>query len=128
MGSLCKLTGRIAITWYTDAAAAGVAASPGISMPPLVLCGSIGAAKVEGFDPVRAIGCDNRYITHGVINPPPTAAGNWGVVRGADERQSDGGGELMRGWRSAGVCPGRSMRSRLVSDFGRVCQCDLLQR
>lgn len=69
---------------------------------------------MEGSDPILAIGCDNRYITHGVINPPPTAAGVVdGVVRGADERQSDGG-ELMRGWRSAGVCPGGSMRSRLV--------------
>lgn len=79
VGSLCKLTGRIAIAWYADAAAAGVAASPGISMPPLVLYGSIGTAKVEGFDPVRVIGCDNRYITYGVINPPPTAAGADGV-------------------------------------------------
>lgn len=97
------MTGRIAIAWYADAAAAGVAASPGISIPPLVLCGSIGAVKVEGFDPILAIGCDNRYITYSVINPPPTAAGVVdGVVRGADERQSDGG-ELMRGWRSAGV-------------------------
>lgn len=75
VGLLCKLTGRIAITWYADAAAAGVAASPGISVPPLVLYGSIGTTKVDGFDPVRAIGCDNRYITHSVINPPPTAAG-----------------------------------------------------
>lgn len=75
VGSLCKLTGRIAIAWYADAAAVGVAASPGIPMPPLVLCGSIGAAKVEGFDPILTIGCDNRYITHSVINPPPTAAG-----------------------------------------------------
>lgn len=59
--------------------------------------------KSGGFDPIWAIGCDNRYITHSVINPPPTAAGVVdGVVRGADERQSDGG-ELMRGWRSAGV-------------------------
>lgn len=84
VGSLCKLTGRIAIAWYADAAAS-VAASPEISIPPLVLCGSIGAAKVEGFDPILAIRCDNRYITHGVINPPPTAAGVVdGVVRGAN--------------------------------------------
>ena len=83
VGSLCKLTGWIAITWCFNAAAAGVAASPVISIPPLVLCGSIGAAKVEGSDPILAIGCDNRYITHGVINPPPTAAGVVdGVVRG----------------------------------------------
>ena len=75
MGSLCKLTGWIAIAWYADAAAAGVAASLGISMLPLVLYGSIGTAKVEGFDPILAIWCDNRYITHSVINPPPTAAG-----------------------------------------------------
>lgn len=54
-------------------------------MPPFILCRSIGAAKVEGFDPILAIGCDNRYITHGVINPPPTAAGVVdGVVRGAN--------------------------------------------
>lgn len=101
VGSLCKLTGRIAIAWYADAAAAGVAASPGISMLPFILWRSTLAAKVEGFDPVRAIGCNNRYITHSVINPPPTAAGVVdGVVRGADERrspgsqqrQSDGGG------------------------------------
>ena len=75
MGSLCKLTGWIAIAWYADAAAAGVAASPGISVPPFILCGSIGTAKVEGFDPILAIWCGNRYITYGVINPPPTAAG-----------------------------------------------------
>lgn len=62
-----------------------MAASPEISTPPLVLCGSIGTAKVEGFDPILAIGYDNRYITHGVINPPPTAAGVVdGVVRGAN--------------------------------------------
>lgn len=102
VGSLCKLTGRIAIAWYADAAAVGVAASPGIPMPPLVLCGSIGAAKVEGFDPVWTIDCDNRYITHSVINPPPTAAGVVdGVVQGAnsdrvtaagaDERMEIGG-------------------------------------
>ena len=73
-------------------------------MLPLVLCGSIGTTKVDGFDPILAIGCDNRYITYGVINPPPTAAGVVdGVARG-----------LMRGWRSAGVCLGGSMRSRLV--------------
>lgn len=30
---------------------------------------------MEGFDPILAIGCDNRYITYDVINPPPTAAG-----------------------------------------------------
>ena len=92
MGSLCKLTGQIAIAWYADAAAVGVAASPGISVPPLVLYGSIGTTKVDGFDPVRAIGCDNRYITHSVINPPPTAAGVVdGVVRVADERMEIGG-------------------------------------
>ena len=92
VGSLCKLTGRIAITWYFNAATAGVAASPVISMLPLVLCRSIGAAKVEGFDPILAIGCDNRYITYGVINPLPTAAGVVdGVVRGADERMEIGG-------------------------------------
>ena len=68
-----------------------MAASLGISIPPLVLCGSIGAAKVEGFDPILAIGCNNRYITYSVINPPPTAAGVVdGVVRGADERRSPG--------------------------------------
>lgn len=54
-------------------------------MPPLVLYGSIGTAKVEGFDPILAIGCDNRYITYGVINPPPTAAGGAdGVEPGTD--------------------------------------------
>ena len=83
VGSLCKLTGWIAITWYADVAAASVAASPVILMPPLVLCGSIGAVKVEGFDPILVIGCDNRYITYSVINPPPTAAG-------ADERMEIG--------------------------------------
>lgn len=47
---------------------------------------------MEGSDPILAIGCDNRYITHGVINPPPTAAGVVdGVVRGADERMEIGG-------------------------------------
>lgn len=91
VGSLCKLTGRIAITWYADTAAEGVAASPGIPTPPFILCKSIGAAKVEGLDPILAIWCDNRYITHSVINPPPTAAGVVdGVVRGADERRSPG--------------------------------------
>lgn len=84
MGSLCKLTGLIANAWWIDAAAAGVVASPAISMLPLVLYGSIGTAKVEGFDPILAIWCDNRYITHSVINPPPTAAG-------ADERMEIGG-------------------------------------
>ena len=83
VGSLYKLTGRIAIAWYADTAVVGIAASPGISIPPLVLCGSIGAAKV-GSDPILAIWFDNRYITHGVINPPPTAAGVVdGVVRGS---------------------------------------------
>lgn len=54
-------------------------------MPPFILWRSAGAAKVEGFDPILAIGCDNRYITYSVINPPPTAAGVVdGVVRGAN--------------------------------------------
>lgn len=69
------MTGRIANAWWIDAAAAGVVASPAISVPPFILCGSIGTAKVEGFDPILAIWCGNRYITYGVINPPPTAAG-----------------------------------------------------
>lgn len=75
-------------------------------MLPLVLCGSIGTTKVDGFDPVRAIGCDNRYITHSVINPPPTAAGADGVKPGltATER-----GKLMRD-RRAGVLVDRCGR------------------
>lgn len=78
VGSLCNSTGRIAIAWWIDAAAAGVAASPEILIPPFILCRSTGAAKVGDFDPIWAIGCDNRYITYNPNNPPPTAAGSRG--------------------------------------------------
>lgn len=83
VGSLCNLTRRIAIAWYVDAAAAGMAAPPGSLMSPFVLWRSAGGVKVEGFDPIWAIDCYNRYITYSVVNPPPVAAG-------ADERRSPG--------------------------------------
>lgn len=76
-GSLCNSTGRIAITGCVDAAAAGVAASPGSSMPPFVLWRSALAAKVEGFDLIWAIDSDDRYITYSSNNPPPMTAGSW---------------------------------------------------